>query len=302
MEQKPERTARMDWSWLEAFQIVAKSGSLSAAARASGISQPTLSRHIAALEKHLGVTLFDRTSQGLSLAPAGLGLVEHANDMLTAASRFSLHAEGHTRKIEGTVRVTASEVVATYLLPNLIAKLQSAEPQIQIEILASDSSGNLLQREADIALRMYQPKQQDVIAKKLGNLHIGLYASHHYLKTHGEPTELMHIKGHKLIGYDTNPTMIEGYKIAGADLSRFDFNIRCDDQPAGWELCKAGCGIGVMQQCIGNRCDEVKPLFNGQTVHKLPVWLTAHAELRTSARINRVYQFISEHFEVDSQD
>ncbi|MEM7259485.1 MAG: LysR family transcriptional regulator [Pseudomonadota bacterium] len=207
---------RLDWAWLEAFQSVAQHRSLSAAARASGLSQPTLSRHIAALEQTLGVTLFDRTSKGLTLAPAGRGLVEHADAMLNAAHRFTLHAQGQTQSIAGTVRITASEVVSAYLLPPLIAKLRQYEPSIQVEIFASNRSGNLLQREADIALRMYQPTQLDVITRKLGQLHIGLYASHDYLKRHPAPGNLHDFTAHQLVGYDANDQMIEGYRSAGA--------------------------------------------------------------------------------------
>lgn len=295
-------TKRLDWAWLEAFQTVATHQSLSAAARASGLSQPTLSRHIAALERNLGVTLFDRTSKGLTLAPAGLGLIEHADNMLNAANRFTLHAQGHTQRIEGTVRITASEVVSAYLLPPLIEKLRQQEPSIQIEVFASDRTGNLLQREADIALRMYQPTQQEVIAKKLGQLHIGLYASHDYLQRHPAPEQLSDFTHHQLVGYDASDQMIEGYRGAGVELSHHDFDVRCDNQIVAWELCKAGCGIGVMQQQIGHRCSQVTALLDAQPVAMLPVWLTAHAELRTSARIARVYEFISTEFPVDSKD
>ena len=293
---------RLDWSWLEAFQFVAEHRSLSAASRASGHSQPTLSRHIAALERSLGVTLFDRTSKGLVLAPSAIGLVEHAATMLNAVNRFTLHAQGQTQAIEGTVRITASDVVSAYLLPGLVAKLRHEEPSIQVEIFSSDRTGNLLQREADIALRMYQPTQQDVIAKKLGVLHIGLFASFEYLDENGEPEIIDDFNHHTLIGYDSNDQMIEGYRSAGINLVPRDFDVRCDNQIVSWELCKAGCGIGVMQQRIGRQTLEVKALLDDRTVATLPVWLTTHAELRTSARIARVYQFISDNFEVDSWD
>jgi DNA-binding transcriptional LysR family regulator len=294
------KSSRLDWSWLEAFQFVAEHQSLSAASRASGLSQPTLSRHIAALEKTLGTTLFDRSSKGLVLAPAAYGLLEHASTMLEAVNRFSLHARGQTQAIEGTVRITASDVVSAYLLPELIAKLRQEEPSIQVEVFSSDRTGNLLQREADIAIRMYQPTQQDVITKKLGSLRIGLFASCAYIETNGQPTDIADFARHELVGYDSNDQMILGYRAAGINLTHSDFQVRCDNQLVSWELCKAGCGIGVMQEKIGNRCSTVKPLFDGQTVASLPVWLAAHAELRTSARIARVFDFISQNFEVDT--
>jgi len=296
MNRTAEKAARLDWSWLEAFQSVATHGSLSAAARATGLSQPTLSRHIAALEKSLQITLFDRTSKGLSLAPSGLELLEHANAMLDAAHRFSLHAEGQTQAVEGTVRITASEVVATYLLPSVIAALRRDEPQIQIEIVASDQSGNLLQREADIALRMYQPTQLDVIAKKIGDLDLCMYASEVYIERCGEPKDLSDFSQHALIGEDSNTRIIDGFNEFGVSLSRTDFAVRCDNQVVAWELCKAGYGIGFMQKSIGDESPGVKALLDGTIVGQLPVWLTAHAELRTSRRIARVFEYLGQNF------
>jgi len=297
-----EKRVRLDWGWLEAFQSVATHGSLTAAARASGLSQPTLSRHIAALEKSLQLTLFDRTSRGLALAPAGRELLEHANTMLDAANRFSLHAEGQAQAIEGTVRITASEVVAAFLLPEIVTTLQRDEPLIQIEIVASDESGNLLQREADIALRMYQPTQQDVITKKLGFIDICMYASNDYINTHGAPTELEEFNQHALIGEDSKNQIIDGFAGVGIGLTHADFGVRVDNQLVAWELCKAGSGIGFMQKGVGDECDRVSTLLDGAIVAKLPVWLTAHAELRTSRRIARVFEYLADNFRVDSRD
>jgi len=296
------RAARLDWGWLEAFQSVATHGSLTAASRATGLSQPTLSRHVAALERTLKLTLFDRTSQGLTLAPSGRELLEHANTMLAAAHRFSLHAEGQAQAIEGTVRITASEVVATYLLPSLITELRDLEPQIQIEIVASDESGNLLQREADIAIRMYQPNQQDVITKKLGFVELCMYASEKYISEHGEFSDLEHFNQHEFIGQDSKTQIIEGFQQFGLTVNRQDFGVRCDSQVLAWELCKAGNGIGFILKGVGDACEGVTALLDGAVVGKLPVWLTAHAELRTSRRIARVFEYLGTAFKVDSRD
>lgn len=245
------------------------------------------------------MTLFDRTSQGLVLAPAGRHLIEHANSMLASAHRFLLTAEGQTQAIDGTVRITASDVVATYVLPPLIRDLRQQEPNIQVEIVASDDTGNLLQREADIAVRMYQPTQLDVITKKVGYLDVGMYASHTYVEAFGEPASVDDFARHQIIGEDTRTAIVEGFAENGVAVSREDFGVRCDDQVVAWELCKAGCGIGFIQQQIGNAEALVVPLLGGQVLGSIPVWLTAHAELRTSARIAYVYDFIAERFPVD---
>ncbi|MDE0728663.1 MAG: LysR family transcriptional regulator [Alphaproteobacteria bacterium] len=163
-------TERLDWTHLQSFIAVAEHGSLSGAARALGGSQPTMGRHVAALEAALGVRLFDRTAGGLALTPTGADLLDHAGPMGQAANRVALAAQGRSEAIAGTNRLTASEIVATYVLPGILAELHQLEPEIQIELVASDRTENLLRRDADIAVRMYQPTQADVIARKVAEL------------------------------------------------------------------------------------------------------------------------------------
>ncbi len=178
-------TESLDWTHLQSFIAVAEHGSLSGAARALGGSQPTMGRHVAALEAALGVRLFDRTAGGLALTPTGADLLDHAGPMGQAANRVALAAQGRSEAIAGTIRLTASEIVATYVLPGILAELHQLEPEIQIELVASDRTENLLRRDADIAVRMYQPTQADVIARKVAELPIGIYAAHDYLARPG---------------------------------------------------------------------------------------------------------------------
>ena len=177
----------LDWSLLQSFIAVAGKGSLSAAARALGGSQPTMGRHIGALESELGVRLFERTACGLELTPTGLELLDHARRMDAAANHLSLAAEGRAEAVAGTIRITASEIVATYILPEILTALRRAEPEIEIELVASDRSENLLQREADIAVRMYRPPQADVFTRKVGDLKLGIFAAESYVARRGAP-------------------------------------------------------------------------------------------------------------------
>lgn len=286
---------QIDWSSVQSFTAVAEHGSLSAAARALDSSQPTLSRHISALEAQIGARLFERSRGGMDLTQAGLDLMEHATQMADAAARFSVVSEGQSVDLGGTVRITASQIVATYLLPNVLAKLRQAHPEITVELVASDTSENLLRREADIALRMYRPKQLDVISKHIGDLDIGAYASHGYIARRGMPGEIEDYHNHDVIGYDRSPLIIDGMRAAGLEVTPAFFAFRCDDQVVCWQMVLAGCGIGFGQFGMGDADPRVQRLTGDEPVASLPIWLTAHSELRTNAKVRRVYDWLAQH-------
>lgn len=283
----------LDWTHLQSFVAIAEHRSLSGAARALGGSQPTMGRHIAALEKSLNVLLFDRTADGLDLTPTGLDLLEHARQMADAAGRFSLVAEGRSQAVAGTIRITASEIVATYILPDILTRLHSQEPEITIELVASDRAENLLQREADIAVRMYRPTQADVYTRKIGELKLGMYAANSYLENHGPTKTQDDITGHDFIGYDRNDLIIQGFKAMGMEVDRDFFPFRSDNQVVCWRMAVAGFGIGFNQRCIGDNDARVRRVFLSVPLPSLPVWLTAHAELKTSRRVRLVFDFLA---------
>ena len=154
----------LDWNQLKAFLQTAQTGSLSAAARKLGLTQPTLSRQVAAIEQQMGVTLFERVGKSMVLTPTGLDLLEHARAMGTAAEALGLAASGRSQAVGGVVSVSATDVVATHLLPPILQRLRAQEPGIAVEVIASNALSDLLRREADIAIRHVQPEQPELIA------------------------------------------------------------------------------------------------------------------------------------------
>ena len=281
-----------DWSQIQSFAAVARHGSLSAAARAMSSSQPTLSRHIALLEAELGTRLFDRSRGGMALTVTGADLLQHAQTMEGAAARFS-DTNAQT-DLSGTVRITASQVVAHFTLPPIIAEIRAAHPQIEIEIAASDSTENLLHREADIALRMYRPTQNDVITRHVTDLALGAYASHSYIARKGTPRGLEDVPAHDLIGYDRSTQIIDGFAAHGLTVDRHAFGVRCDDQAACWQFVLAGCGVGFTQCVVGDADPRVVRLFGPEAAGTLPVWLTAHSDLRRVPRVRLVYDALAD--------
>lgn len=283
-----------DWTQLKSFAAVGEHGSLSAAARATGMSQPTMSRHISSLEQQVGARLLERAVTGVELTAAGAALMAHAQSMADAAGRFSLSAAGRDETLAGSVRITASDAMATYVLPDLLTALRIEEPEIDLEVLASDQTENLLRREADIAVRMYRPTQPDVITRKVGDVRVGMYAAKSYVERRGMPTRFRDVLDHDVIGADRSTALIDGFRQAGLEVNRDFFAFRSDDQVLCWQMVLAGYGIGFAQVQVGDRDPRLVRIEIAGDVGILPVWLTAHSELKTSPRLRRVFDFLAE--------
>ena len=285
-----------DWSLIRSFLAVAEAGSLSAAARAIGISQPTLGRHIQAIETALEVTLFTRTAQGQAMTAAAQALLPSARAMQAAAAELALSARGQASGINGTVRITASRVVSHHVLPPVLARLRATEPGIQIELVPSDTTENLLFGEADIALRMYRPTQPDLVARQIGALPLGLYAARSYLDRRGRPMSSEALMAHDFIGQDRMDQIIRVMRMLGLDVSRSFFPVRCDDPLTYVELVRAGCGVGGILRAIGDPDPVLERIDLIPDLPSLPVWLTAAPRLRQSPRLRRVWDALAAAF------
>ena len=284
--------ADLDWNLIRSFVAVAETGSLSAAARRLAASQPTLGRHVAELEQALGVVLFRRGRTGYELTEQGAVLFERAQHVGEAANAFARLATGATEQIAGTVRVAASEVVSAYVLPPILARLRQAEPAIEIEIVASNQVENLLRRDADIAVRMVAPAQQDLIARKIADLPLTACAATSYLERRGRPHSPEDLVGHDLIGFDRGMDIINGFAALGVAIDRHAFAVRTDNQIVFWEAIRAGNGIGFAQRQLAERDPLVETILPELALPPLPMWLAMHRDVRTSARVRRVADFL----------
>jgi len=288
------RMPHFNWTLIQTFLAVVEHGSFSAAGRALSISQPTVGRHIQDLEKQLDSVLFARETRGHQLTDAGLSLVEHAQDMQAAAAHLSLVATGQSARLSGSVRITASIVVSHYLLPPILARIRQAEPEIELELHPSDDSENLLFHEADIAVRMYRPDQLDVITRRVGRQIFGIYGNKSYLDRVGRPTTIEQVFSHDFIGYDRSDLMIKAMRQMGIAADRSWFAVRCDNQSVYLELLRAGCGLGVAPVNIAGKDPALERVMPELPLPDLPIWLTAHAALRSSPRIRRVYDMLAD--------
>ncbi len=288
------RLSQLDWSLVQAFLAVAETGSLSAAARQLAASQPTLGRQIRTMERQLGADLFHRQARGLSMTETGAAIIGPARIMRDAMGQIALTAAGRGERLEGTVRITSSVAMSVFQLPPILARIRQAEPQIAIELVPDDGTSNLLYREADIAVRMYRPTQLDLVTRHLGDMPLGVFAAKSYLERRGTPQVATDLLVHDVVGYDQNPLIEEGFRLAGFDMGRDFFKMRCDDNIAYWQLIRAGCGIGFVQRNVGHADPLVRELVLGFPLPVLPVWLTAHEAMRGTPRIRRVWDLLVE--------
>jgi DNA-binding transcriptional LysR family regulator len=285
--------ANFDWKLVRSFLAVLDAGSLTAAARQSGAQQPTLSRHVAELEQQLGVPLFERTGRGVTPTGAALAIAEAARQMQDAATAVARGLAASRSATRGVVRVTTSEVAATWLLPAVLVRLQRAHPQIEIELVASNELTNLLRREADIAVRMVRPAQSSLVAKKLGEIGIVAAAHQSYLAKAPPLRTPDDLPAHRLIGFDRDDAILRGFAAAGLALSRSDFALRTDDQVAYGRLVAEGAGIGFVAR-YNLRCwPGVVEVLPGLTTATLPCWLAVHREIRSNPLVRTVYDFLA---------
>jgi DNA-binding transcriptional LysR family regulator len=285
--------ATPEWHLVQSFLAVVDAGSLSAAARWLGVSQPTLSRQMAALGASVGAELFVRSTRGLRLTDAGTALLEPARRMQAAAQALSLTAAGQTQQIAGSVRLTASEMTAAYILPPLLTELRRLHPQIQIELIASNREENLLEREADIAVRHVRPRQGGLIARRVGDLPMQGYAHRDYLAARGGRATPERLHEYDWIGLDRSDLLLRGFSKAGLRVEREFFGFRCDNQIVCWQAALAGMGIAFAAERVARAWSSMEPALPDGMVEPMPLWLVTHRELRQSARIRRVFDWLA---------
>lgn len=288
-----------DVNLIRSFWAVAESGSFSAAARKLGSTQPTLTRQIQALEQQTGLHLFERSNKGLSITEAGARLVEASRHMVESVDAFHLAATGQDDHMEGEVRISVNEVIGYFLLPNAIAALQLAYPSIHIELDINNSFASLSQRDADIAFRMSEPNQPDLVRRSLSPLPLGIYGSRKLIERHGKPESLEHLLQMPFIGFDKELLLINAFSGMGIKVNRKHFCIRTDGLLEQISLARAGAGFCIVQRPLARQFPELEPVLEHIALPKLPFWLVCHSDIQYSKKINAVMGFLGKWFAED---
>lgn len=282
-----------DWNQARAFLATVEEGSLSAAARVLGQTQPTLSRQVAELERHLGVALFDRVGKSLVPTPSGLDLLEHFRAMRDAATRISLGASGRSAAVEGEVSISVTEFTAVHVLPKVLAKLRDRAPGIAVEVIASSQLSDLMRREADIAIRHVRPEQPDLIARKLGQTVARLYAMPSYLDRIGRPVRPEDLVRADFIGFETRRTLLPALAGLGIPLTEANFPLVSASTSAILAMLREGLGIAMITQEMAAAVPGIEPVLPDLPPIEVPSWLVTHRELHTSRRIRLVFDLLA---------
>lgn len=284
----------VSWEYWRSFLAVANTGSLSGAARALGLTQPTVGRHVDALETQLGVTLFTRSPGGLNPTAIATTLVPHAAGMAAAAENLVRAASGELGGDVGTVRVAASEIVGTLVLPPMLADLRATHPGLTVELSLSNRNEDLVRRDADIAVRMRRPEQGALVARHVGDIALGLYAAPRYLAARGAPRSVAALVTHDFVGRDRVAGFGGGLQLGDIVVSADRFVFRCDSDVAQLSVVRAGLGIGVCQHGVAHGDPDLVPVLPRALVYTLETWVAMHEDLRGSRRVRLVYEHLGE--------
>jgi len=281
-----------DWNHIRAFLAVVEEGSLSGAARQLKLTQPTLSRQINALEADLGLTLFLRGTRQMQLTESGTALVDKVRNMADVAMQISAIASGQSSTVSGTVRITCSDAMAAYIMPDVIALVRERYPEIHVDLRASNDLSDLNRREADIAVRHVRPEHPELIAKKLGQFSPGLYATHRYLDTIGPVSGPDDLARANFIGLESPERFVPQLNALGVPVTAENFRITTRDGVSYFELARRGLGIAFLPKEVVNRFPEFESALPDVSLGDMPVWLVTHRDIQTNMRIRLVYDLL----------
>lgn len=283
-----------DWNLARAFHATARAGSLSAAARDLGLTQPTLSRQVAEFEAKLGVTLFERIGKRLVLTETGRSLVAHGQAMGDAAEALALAASGRAEAIEGRVSISATDAYCAYLLPDICAHIREVAPEITLVVVSTDAISDLRRREADIAIRHVRPHEPDLIGRQIRESSAHFYASSAWVARNGMPGRADDLNPHDLVGYGDAARFAGYMQDLGLSVTTGSFRLISENSVAAWEMVKRGLGIGIMMREIAERTPDLVQVLPEVPLPRFPVWLVTHRELHTSRRIRLVFDILAQ--------
>ncbi|MDH5232370.1 MAG: LysR family transcriptional regulator [Gammaproteobacteria bacterium] len=287
------RSVNFDWNHARAFLVTAEEGSLTAAAKSLGLTQPTLGRQVSLLEKELGVALFERVGKGLELTPSGVELLQHVRAMGEAAGSLSLSASGQSQAIEGNVCISATDLMTILAMPQWVAKLRQQQPHISIELIASNTESDLKRREADIAIRGVQPTQADLIARQVGFVTAHIYGAVEYVQHLGSIESPQDLQRADFI-CNKPQTIIDILKNFSIELSTNQFPVYSESVITQWHLVKQGLGLALLPDQLAEFEPAFVKVLPELQVFRAPIWLVVHRELRMNRRVRAVYDFLVE--------
>ncbi len=287
----------LDWDDFRYFIATAETGSLTSAAKELGSNQPTVGRHIDALESALGTKLFQRTVKGLILTEEGEFVFEQTQAMQSSVLTVQRRIQGEKVAFSGTVRVALPEGLCLEVLTPLLPDFYHQYPNINLILNVSSNAANLTKGEADIAIRLFRPKDVNLVVKNLGHMLLGLYSSSDYIKSYGLPANESELKNHRIISYgDQLSTLPENqWLIEHSELS--SCVLRSDNTTTRLRATILGVGISIQPHIFCPINPELVPIFEQVELPSHKVWVVYHNDLRHLGRIRAVVEFLTSAFQ-----
>lgn len=283
-----------NWDDLRVVLAVARHGSLSAAARALELTQPTVGRRVAALEAKLGTKLFVATRLGQEVSHSGRELVKHAEQMELSALAAERSSVGRDSGMRGSVCVTATEWMVGGVLAPIVAPFTAKHPELELELLADVRHLSLMRREADIALRVSRFEDSEVVQRKVGVVTFGLYASDSYLARHGVPSFSTGCQGHRLIAMSKSLSKVPDLEWLPGITFAAHVVLRTNGREAMATLASGGVGMACLPRVVGDRTPGLRLLRPPSPAPERALWLGVHRDSRKVPRIRATATYLSQ--------
>lgn len=282
----------MDWDDLKIAHAVARHGSLSAAARALGSTQPTVSRRLNALERRLGVKLFEREAGGLTPGPLLTTLLEPLDEMDELAGAVERRIAARDTGLKGTITLTSLAWFGDDVLAPLLARFCIRHPDVIIDLINDPRRFNLSRREADVAVRVGNFDQGDLVERKVADVSYGLYASETYVRRHGQPDFARKGADQHVVALNPSPIKVVPIEWLKAMLPRAAIVLRTNGVQSHVAALEAGEAMAALPRVIGDRRPGLVRFATPIPEPSQPVKIGVHADLRDTPRIRSVIDFL----------
>jgi DNA-binding transcriptional LysR family regulator len=282
----------MDWDDLKVVHAIARHGSLSAAARALGTTQPTVSRRLSALEKSIGGKLFEREAQGLVPSPLCATFLEALDQMDEHAQAVERRIAGRDTGLQGNITLTSLAWFGDDILAPLLARFAAQHEHVTIDLINDPRRFNLSRREADIAVRIGSFDQEDLVERKVADISYGLYASPAYLERHGQPDFTRKCAGHKVVSLSESPIKVVPIEWLKSIAARAQVTLRTNSVQSHIATAEAGEAMAVLPRVLGDRKPGLRRIEPPIPEPSQPVKIGVHADLRDTPRIRTLIDFL----------
>ena len=282
----------MNWDDVRIFLAVARSGQILGAAKALGLNHATVARRLTALEEALGSKLFIRKTNGSELSGAGERFLVHAEAMESAMLAANESA-GTDSAIEGTVRVGAPDGFGVAFLAPRLGELTDRHKGLRIELVPVPRAFSLSRREADIAVTLERPREGRLVARKLTDYRLGLYAARSYLAAHGTPQTLDNLADHRLVGYVEDLLYTATLDYTAEFLKGWRSSVAVSSAMGQTEAVRSGTGIGILHAFMARSDPSLVPVLPQHTLTR-SYWTVVHEDLRAIRRVSTVAEFLAD--------